>query len=131
MKIIYLFILLAVFYSCTYHNEETLYPPKPINPTDTTPTCDTINVKYSTIIKPILEANCTSCHSPNGSYGSVDFTTYDGVFGWASDDGANSRIYLDVSHHPNGKPMPKDLPKLPDCQIAQIKKWCEIGAPNN
>lgn len=48
-------ILILIFKSCSWDNEETLYP----GPEE----CDTTNVSYTTDIVPILSGYCYSCHS--------------------------------------------------------------------
>jgi hypothetical protein len=40
-------------------------------------------------------------------------------------------LYGVISHSPGYRYMPKYGPKLPDCEIAGIKKWIDAGAPNN
>ena len=108
---------------CYYDSEEYLYP-------ELSTSCDTSNYSYSGVIKPILQANCLSCHS-NASAASL---------------GANVKLedYADVKKevdfgsligavkHLNGYvPMPYNGGSLSSCNITLIQKWVDAKAPNN
>jgi hypothetical protein len=43
----------------------------------------------------------------------------------------NGKLMGVISHAVGFKPMPNGGNKLPDCKIIQIRKWIEVGAPNN
>jgi hypothetical protein len=99
--------------------------------------CDSTLASYSfaTHIRPILQNNCTGCHSGSAPSGSIDLSTHAGV----STVALNGRLYGAISHSPGYSPMPKvpdpldpsKIKKLPACEIAQIRKWAAAGAPNN
>lgn len=114
MKQISLVLLLALFVaSCTSENEEDLFGD---------PVCETTNMSFSKDIAPIMNANCVSCHGPNGSApGSLN--SYAGVKAMADSGELYNRIAIT-------KDMPPAGP-LPDCQISKIKAWIDDGAPNN
>lgn len=88
--------------------------------------CDSINVTFSAVIYPIVQANCVGCHNQNLASGGYNFTSHAGLAGAA----ANGRLAGAVAQLPGFKPMPQGG-KLTDCQIAQIRKWVNLGAPNN
>lgn len=103
---------------CYYDVESELYP---------NTGCDTTHITFQTSIKPILNRNCTSCHTGAGSSGGVDLASHAG----ASVVAQNGKLLAAVSHGPGASPMPQGAPKLPDCDIAKIRKWVEEGAKNN
>ena len=104
---------------CYYDKEELLNPGTAI--------CDTAIVTFSGSVKPILTANCTSCHSrPNPPLG-VLLDEYSGV----KEQAINGRLLGAVTHSPGFIPMPQNTTKLSDCNIAKIKKWVIAGAPDN
>jgi hypothetical protein len=116
-------IMIAVsvtwFSGCKYYNEVDLYP----QPS----TCDTTNVTYSQTITPILRDNCYVCHSTSIASGGVILDTPEGVQVVAT----NGQLWKAVNHAAGVVPMPKDLPQLPACPLAQINKWITSGHPNN
>ena len=114
-----LFIASALLFSGCYYDVETeLYPKDP------TQTCDTLNVNYSTRIEPIIRTNCYVCHAGTAvAGGNIMLEGYTNLKNFDS-----ARLYGSVSHTA-GSPMPKGGNKLPDCDIAAIKKWIDTGKP--
>jgi hypothetical protein len=105
---------------CYYNSEEELY----ISLTDQ---CDPTNITYESAVQPILQENCLGCHgsSYNSSGGGVDLRTYSQVV-------ANIDAVLGSIKHSNGfAQMPKNSPKLKDCQITIIESWKNAGFPQN
>jgi hypothetical protein len=96
--------------ACTKHNAEDDYPVPVV--------CNTENVTFSQVVKPIIDAKCVGCHS--------GFSQYAGIAG-----AATSGKLLPAINHTGTYPMPKDQPKLDDCTIAKITKWVNEGAINN
>jgi hypothetical protein len=112
-------MLLVVMQSCYYDNEEDLYP--------TQPECDTVDVSYSQQVWPIINQNCTGCHSGGAPQGNVALENYDDVV-----ISANNGSLLGVIKHEDGwSPMPKGGGKLSDCNIAIIESWVNDGTPDN
>jgi hypothetical protein len=89
--------------------------------------CDTVDCKYSTAVSRIIQTRCLGCHNPNNLNGSVDLSSYSSTAGYA----LNGKLYGSISHTAGYFPMPKNASKMPDCEITQIKKWIDSGAPNN
>lgn len=106
--------------ACYYDVEENLYP-------DDFVPCDTSAVTYSATIAPLLQANCNSCHSAATAYGTVVLEGHSNVAVYA----LNGSLLGSVSHASGYSQMPKNLPKLPDCDISKILIWVNAGAPNN
>lgn len=89
--------------------------------------CDTVNVTYAGIIKPVLELNCVGCHSPANLQGDIDLSTY-----------SQLKVYIDngsfigsIRQESQYAPMPPNNLKLSDCNLRQIEIWLEEGAKNN
>lgn len=105
--------------ACYYDNEEELYP-QPIE-------CDTTNVSYSASINPIMSNNCNDCHSSSAPSGNVITDTYEGLKIIADD----RSLWGTVNHESGYSPMPKDRPKLNDCDLTKIAIWLNNGALND
>lgn len=112
-------IIAGLMQSCYYDNEEDLYPqPAP---------CDTTNITYSQNVWPIVNDNCTSCHSGSAPSGNISLTDYNEIV-----DAANDGSLLGTIRHDDGwSPMPKGGGQLPDCDIKHIEIWVDEGTPNN
>jgi len=89
--------------------------------------CDTNNVTFSSVIKPILQNNCVGCHSGPTPPRGLNLSSYSGVKMVAD----NGKLVGAVSHAPGFPKMPQGANKLPDCSIAKIRAWVNKGAPNN
>ncbi|MCB0644373.1 MAG: hypothetical protein KDC44_22165 [Phaeodactylibacter sp.] len=108
----------ASFSACYYDIEEELYPE-----TD----CVTDNVNYSTVIQPILQTNCYTCHSAAANQGGITLEGHGQLLQYV-----NSGQLLGAIRHDAGfSPMPQGAPQLVDCDIEQIAAWIDQGAPNN
>ncbi len=89
--------------------------------------CDTSNVTYNAVVKPIMQNKCQGCHQGTSPGGGVNLSTYLGVQGSAID----GSLLGSVEHAPGWSAMPKNTSKLPDCDIAKIRIWVNAGSPNN
>jgi mono/diheme cytochrome c family protein len=94
---------------------------------DTTTVCNTANVTYAAVIKPLLVNYCNGCHSGNAPSGNIDYTTYAGVKKTAD----NGTLLGSVQHASGYRPMPDGGNQLSACNIARIKAWIDAGAPDN
>lgn len=112
-----LFLLLALPSGCYYDNEQDLYG---IDPN----ACDTTLVKYSTVIKPLIERNCLSCHAPGGVQESSPLNTYEAVKFYATNNLLVQRTNDATT------PMPQSG-LLPLCDRDKIRAWVNRGAPND
>src|SRR5690606_11671059 len=107
-------ILLAgiiIINGCYYDNKEDLYPD--------TGNCDTTNIGFTTVIKPIVDQHCATsgCHlgaSPTG----YDFSNYEGFAKVAH----NGKL-IPAIEHTGPNPMPEGTPKLDYCTLTKIKLW--------
>ena len=89
--------------------------------------CDTSNVTFNAIIKPLMQNKCQGCHQGTSPGGGLNFSTYLGIQAAA----INGSLLGSVEHAPGWIAMPKNSNKLPDCDIAKIRIWVNAGAPNN
>ncbi len=89
--------------------------------------CDTMNFTWTGTIRPLIQAKCKGCHQGISPGGGVDLSNYAGVSGAAFD----GSLLGSVEHAPGWSAMPKNTASLPDCEIIQIRKWVNAGAPNN
>lgn len=85
--------------------------------------CSSISSSYSTAIKPLIDANCTTagCHNAGSTRG--DFTVYSGLKAVADAGTLEEKVINEKSMPPSGALSVDDRKK--------IKCWLEAGAPNN
>ena len=90
--------------------------------------CTTTGIKYSTDVVNILSFNCYACHAGTAQLGG----------GFVLDNYLDLKVMVNngqllkaINHQPGASPMPKNAPKLFDCNIAVISAWVNSGAPNN
>jgi hypothetical protein len=125
MKKLLSILILAILAGCYYDTEEELYPDQNSN-------CDTTNVTYSLTIYPLINSNCTSCHSGQAPEGNILLTDYTTISTQAAiSAGQFGSLYGAISHDPGNSPMPKNSAQLTDCEIKQVKIWIDAGSPNN
>lgn len=108
-----------MLFSCYYDVEEQLYPGSVA--------CDNTNVTYALTIEPLIVSKCLGCHNNNVSSGSISLEGYANVKTQAD----NGNLLGTVSHAAGFSAMPKNEPKLPDCQIESIQIWITNGAQND
>jgi hypothetical protein len=115
-------ILSVLFFvgSCYYDREEALYP-------SYNASCDTTNITFSTTITTVLSNSCWSCHSASNA------ATFGNNIKLVSYTDVSSQITTVITsiNHTSSKPMPKNAPKLPACQLNQFDIWVKKGMPNN
>jgi len=122
MRIIITGLLILIFItSCYYDNEEYLFPELPGG-------CDTTAVNYSMHIKPIIEDNCIVCHS------NIDAASLAGniMLQDFSDVSAQSSLILNaVKHEAGSPPMPQGSKQLIRCDLLIIEAWINQGLNEN
>ncbi len=89
--------------------------------------CDTTTYTYAAVIKPIMTSNCIGCHNSTSASGRAILDTYAGV----QAEALNGRLVGAVNGTAPNVQMPLGGNKLMSCQITQITKWVNAGAPNN
>lgn len=95
-------------------------------PKDTTNQCETANMSYARDIAPILQSNCTSCHTAGNSAGSgIVLDNYDDVKNYTQGELIN-RVNLPTS---DGLFMPKGGSSIGSCNINKLTAWKDQGFP--
>lgn len=89
--------------------------------------CDSVNVTFSGTIQEIINQNCLGCHSGASPSGNINFSNFIGI----QTQALNGNLFGAISHSNGYKAMPPNGGKLANCEISQIKKWINEGAPNN
>lgn len=111
-------LLILLTNACIYQRPDILAPE---------PECETTNVSYAQVVVPILKSNCYRCHDQKTKTAGIVLEGYAELKPFAT-----SGILLGVIKHDKGfSAMPKDAPKLIDCQINQIQSWVNAGSLNN
>jgi uncharacterized membrane protein len=115
-----LLLAMAMFgtQACYYDNAEELYP---------NIECDTVSVSFQNDINPIIQTNCTPCHSGSTPSGGLLLTSHAQIAA-----ASNSGKIMDRISRSNGDPllMPQ-TGKMGDCSIAIIQAWINQGTLNN
>ena len=89
--------------------------------------CDTSLFAFSANIWPIIQTNCTGCHSGPNPDGGVALTNHTQVAA-----SANNGSLMGVLTATNGyNLMPQNSNGLPQCKITQIENWINNGTPND
>jgi WD40 repeat protein len=91
-------------------------------------------VTYKDDVQPILRKHCLNCHNPDKARSDLDVSTFQtlmagGASGEAVKPGSpdQSLLYRVTSHQAEPNMPPKG--KIPDADLAVLKKWIELGAP--
>jgi hypothetical protein len=90
--------------------------------------CDpNATVTFSGVLWPIVQANCTGCHSGSNPGGGVSLTNYTTVYNSC----VNGNFMNSLTATNGVSIMPAGTGGLPSCQIDQFQSWVDAGAPNN
>ena len=102
--------------SCYYDSEEELYG-----------TCNTTNITYSQNITNIfLNNSCMNCHgNPTSNGAPFSLVTYADVKAQVD----AGRLLGAINHELGFAPMPKDAPKMSQCDIDKVTAWVAAGSP--
>ena len=85
--------------------------------------CASSSATYNTIVKPIIDQYCTSCHRQGGQAGHLKLTNYQEV-----KSAAQSSVFLkSIKHEPGAPSMPKGASKLSTSNIEKIECWINQG----
>lgn len=114
------FLITMVLAQSCYNRKADIEYPAPV-------TCDTTNVRYSVEVVNILSANCYVCHMPGFAPSGIFLNNYNTVKNMVT----NNKLINVIQWTPGFSKMPKNQPKMSDCNIAVIRTWIRNGAPNN
>ena len=119
--ILALLLTIGILSSCYYDKEDYLYG---------TTTCNATGSTFSSVVLPIMNQRCNSCHSSNAatsSGGGIILDNYASIKAYAD----NGKLLGSINHSSGYSPMPKGGGKLSSCEIAKVTDWVNNGAPNN
>lgn len=92
-------------------------------------------VTYKDHVSPLLRKHCGNCHNPDKATSDFDVMTYQTLMAGGSSGEAvmpgssdQSRLYKAIAHLEEPF-MPPKSPKIPEADLAVIKKWIDLGAP--
>jgi len=112
--------LLVLLSSCYYDKEEALYPAWPGSEV-----CDTASAPtFSVNIQPIINKECTSCHSSSSPSAGLSLVTYENVTAAVN----NNHLMEHVTE--SGYSVMPQSGKMSDCKIAVLQRWVTNGMPN-
>ncbi|WP_395047676.1 c-type cytochrome [Flavobacterium sp.] len=118
IKLFVIIVLLTTLSSCNNDSTSDL----------TTPTNNTVTIKYSTDIASIINSNCLNCHaSPPINGAPMQLTTYDDVKNAILTRGLIDRVSRAQG---SGGMMPDAGTRLPQATIDKIIKWQTDGFVN-
>jgi hypothetical protein len=89
--------------------------------------CDTVNVKFSTHVQPLIKNTCQGCHNGGAPSAGIALENYTQIKTTVD----NGKLWGSINHNSGFSPMPKGMPKFNNCQLRAIEIWITNGAPNN
>ena len=93
-----------------------------LNGRDCSAECDTGNITFNATVFPIIQDACLGCHNTTMPTIKDYYETLAIV--------ENGTLWCTINEN-NCSLMPQGGPKLSPCKISKIKKWIDMGAPNN
>lgn len=85
-------------------------------------------VSYQTHVLPLLEKHkCVACHETADPAGGITLEGYGRVTPYIED----GSLLSSIRYESGVEPMPRDYPRMPDCEVEMIAKWITAGYPNN
>jgi hypothetical protein len=92
-------------------------------------------VTFKDHVAPILRTHCLNCHNADKARADLNVATYQALMTGGSSGEAvtpgspdKSRLYR-LAAHLEEPHMPPKQPKIPDADLAVLRKWIENGAP--
>lgn len=89
--------------------------------------CDTINYTFRLQIAPLINKYCTGCHYGSYNSGNVLLSNYREIKSVVD----SNKLYQAITATEGVAKMPTGVVTMQPCEIIQIRKWIEDGAPNN
>jgi mono/diheme cytochrome c family protein len=94
---------------------------------------DAAKVTFEDHVLPIFRNNCLKCHNPDKNKGDLDLTTFGAALKGGGSGAsiiagdADGSLLVKVITHASEPTMPPNSPKLPEAEVALIKRWIEGG----
>lgn len=93
---------------------------------------DLSNVTFSATVWPIINSNCTSCHTGVNANKGILLTNYTTIKAQASiPSGSPGSLLGAITHASGNTAMPFGRAQLSDSNIDKIRTWINAGMPNN
>ena len=94
--------------------------------------CDTVSaISFSTQVYPILQNNCTSCHTPPSGSGGIFLNNHSNVVATAGTErGGITLLQGSIRHYAEFAYMPPSS-TLNECSIRIIEQWIDQGMSDN
>ncbi|MBA3663157.1 MAG: hypothetical protein H0W61_02980 [Bacteroidetes bacterium] len=107
-------LVLTSLEGCYYDKNEKLHPKA---------YCDTSSViTYNLNVKPVMEQNCTVCHSGTTPSAGLNLDSYNAVKNCA----VSGKLYSSITWDGTTPKMPQgSSEKIDNCSIMKIKKWMD------
>ena len=81
-----------------------------------------VTLATATRLQPILASRCLHCHYDGpGAIAPFSLETYDDVLIRVN----TGQLDAVINHRPGSPQMPRDGPKLPECELSKINKWIQ------
>lgn len=106
-------VFLMAITGCYYDNKQEMYG-----------SCDSSNVTFSTVIEPIINANCVGCHGSSSPSAGISLVGYDQVVLAANNGGL-----VGTMNNSGGYMLMPPSGKLDNCKLNQVNKWIRNGLP--
>ncbi len=109
-------ITLTVLNSCYYDKSEELYGKG---------SCDTTSTTYAGSIAPIINRDCSGCHSGGSPSAGISLYDYSSVKNYMI---TNRSVFMgSVKHDGTASNMPKGGNKISACEINKLESWVNQG----
>lgn len=92
-----------------------------------TSSCDSLNIKFTQNVKPIIDTWCLGCHNNTSSGGGINLSDYNGVKRAVS----SGALLASIKHQAGYSKMPQGGVMISSCNIAVIENWIKKGYLNN
>lgn len=121
-SILVIIAFLCLLAACTKTNEQVI-----LLQAKQQELCTKDTISFRDHIAPLVSQRCMPCHSAARMEGGIILENYSEISGLAS-----SGVLMGViKHDPGFAAMPKNEPKIPECEIRAFQVWVDQGTLNN
>jgi WD40 repeat protein len=136
LRVLALLIVLGLAPALAQQKNPANAKPANVKPADSGKSEAKEPVTYKDHVAPILRKHCVNCHNADKATSDLNVTTYQtlmagGSSGEAISPGkAEQSLLYRVVAHLDEPHMPPKQPKVPEADLAVIKQWIDLGAPD-
>lgn len=113
LSMLVILLLSSIFFLCCEKDETINFAGPNYN-------CDTNNVSFTLIIKPLIERNCKGCHNSSRQFAGIVLETYNDIKATAKSGKLVKSLYGSMRQYISN-----------DCDIAKVQAWVNQGFLNN